>query len=42
VTTLVAAHFRRVLLEVAQAHLEQVGEPTELAAARAEPGWGAA
>jgi len=42
VTTLVAHHFRRVLLEVAQAHLEQVGEPTELAAASAEPGWGAA
>jgi DNA-binding transcriptional MerR regulator len=42
ITTLVAHHFRRVLLEVAQAHLERVGEPTELAAARAEPGWGAA
>jgi DNA-binding transcriptional MerR regulator len=42
ITTLVAAHFRRVLLEVAQAHLEQVGEATELAAATAEPGWGAA
>jgi len=42
ITTLVAHHFRRVLLEVAQAHLEQVGEPTELAAASAEPGWGAA
>ncbi|MFM8302820.1 MAG: MerR family transcriptional regulator [Actinomycetota bacterium] len=42
ITTLVANHFRRVLLEVAQAHLEQVGEPTELAAASAEPGWGAA
>ena len=40
VTTLVANHFRRVLLEVAQAHLEQIGEPTELAAASAEPGWG--
>jgi DNA-binding transcriptional MerR regulator len=42
ITTLVAHHFRQVLLEVAQAHLEQVGEPTELAAASAEPGWGAA
>lgn len=42
ITTLVATHFRRVLLEVAQDHLEQVGEPTELAAASAEPGWGAA
>jgi DNA-binding transcriptional MerR regulator len=42
VTTLVANHFRRVLLEVAQEHLERVGEPTELAAASSEPGWGAA
>jgi hypothetical protein len=42
VTTLVANHFRRVLLEVAQEHLERVGEPTELAAASNEPGWGAA
>ncbi|MBM3660296.1 MAG: MerR family transcriptional regulator [Actinobacteria bacterium] len=42
ITTLVAHHFRRVLLEVAQTHLEQVGEATELAAASAEPGWGAA
>ena len=42
VTTLVANHFRRVLLEVAQEHLEAVGEPTELAAASNEPGWGAA
>jgi DNA-binding transcriptional MerR regulator len=32
VTTLVAHHFRRVLLEVAQEHLESVGEETELAA----------
>jgi DNA-binding transcriptional MerR regulator len=40
VTTLVAHHFRRVLLEVAQEHLESVGEPVELAAARAEPMWG--
>ena len=40
VTTLVAHHFRRVLLEVAQEHLEAVGEPAELAAARAAPMWG--
>ncbi len=39
-TALVAHHFRRVLLEVAQEHLEAVGEPAELAAARAEPTWG--
>ena len=42
VTTLVAHHFRRVLLAVAQEHLESVGEPEEIAAAAAEPGWGAA
>ena len=36
VTTLVAHHFRRVLLEVAQEHLESVGEETELAAVSAE------
>ena len=36
VTTLVAHHFRRVLLEVAQEHLESVGEATELAAVNAE------
>jgi DNA-binding transcriptional MerR regulator len=40
VTTLVANHFRSVLLEVAQEHLEDVGDPEELAAARGEPGWG--
>jgi DNA-binding transcriptional MerR regulator len=40
VTTLVASHFRSVLLEVAQEHLEAVGDPLELAAARDEPGWG--
>lgn len=40
VTTLVEHHFRSVLLEVAQDHLEAVGEPAELDAARAEPGWG--
>ena len=39
VTTLVAHHFRSVLLEIAQEHLEAVGDPTELAAARREPGW---
>jgi DNA-binding transcriptional MerR regulator len=39
VTTLVANHFRSVLLEVAQEHLEAVGDPNELAAARGEPGW---
>ena len=36
ITTLVAHHFRRVLLEVAQEHLESVGEATELAAVSAE------
>jgi DNA-binding transcriptional MerR regulator len=36
VTTLVAHHFRRVLLDVAQEHLEAVGEPAELAAANEE------
>jgi DNA-binding transcriptional MerR regulator len=35
VTTLVAHHFRRVLLEVAQEHLEAVGHETEIAAASA-------
>jgi hypothetical protein len=38
VTALVAHHFRRVLLEVAQEHLEQVGEPAELAAVNEESG----
>jgi DNA-binding transcriptional MerR regulator len=33
ITTLIAHHFRRVLLAVAQEHLERVGEDTELAAA---------
>ena len=33
VTALVAHHFRRVLLEVAQEHLEAVGHETEIAAA---------
>jgi hypothetical protein len=36
VTTLVAHHFRRVLLEVAQEHLESVGEHSELLAVNAE------
>jgi DNA-binding transcriptional MerR regulator len=36
VTSLVAHHFRRVVLEVAQAHLESVGEPAEIAAAALE------
>src|SRR5262249_17825730 len=36
VTALVEHHFRRVLLEVAQQHLESVGEEHELAAATAE------
>lgn len=36
VTDLVAHHFRRVLLEVAQEHLESVGEPAELDAAQLE------
>ncbi len=33
VTEMVAHHFRRILLQVAQEHLEAVGEPTEIAAA---------
>jgi DNA-binding transcriptional MerR regulator len=36
VSTLVAHHFRRVLLEVAQEHIESVGEPAERAAVDAE------
>jgi DNA-binding transcriptional MerR regulator len=40
VTALVEHHFRAVLLEVAQEHLEAVGEQAELDAARAEPTWG--
>lgn len=35
-TTLVSHHFRRVLLEIAQAHLESVGDPAEIAAAKLE------
>ncbi|MEX0663578.1 MAG: MerR family transcriptional regulator [Acidimicrobiia bacterium] len=42
VTSLVAQHFRSVLLEVATEHLESIGGPAELAAARAEPDWGTA
>jgi DNA-binding transcriptional MerR regulator len=38
-TSLVAQHFRTVLLEVAQEHFESVGEPAELAAARGDPDW---
>jgi len=41
-TSLIAQHFRSVLLEVATEHLESVGGPEELAAARAEPEWGTA
>ena len=36
VSELVAHHFRRVLLQVAQEHLEKVGHPAEIAAASAE------
>jgi DNA-binding transcriptional MerR regulator len=36
VTTMVAHHFRRILLQVAQEHLESVGEPSEIAAAQRE------
>ena len=38
VTAMVAHHFRRILLQVAQEHLEAVGEPTEIAAAQKEAG----
>jgi hypothetical protein len=38
ITALVAHHFRRTLLAVAQEHLEQVGEEAELAAVSAEAG----
>lgn len=41
-TALVAQHFRRVLLEVAQEHLEAVGATAELEAARADPEWAGA
>jgi hypothetical protein len=36
VTSLVANHFQRVLLETAQEHIERVGGDVEVAAARAE------
>jgi DNA-binding transcriptional MerR regulator len=36
VTTMVAHHFRRILLQVAQEHLEAVGDASEIAAAQAE------
>jgi DNA-binding transcriptional MerR regulator len=36
---LVSFHFRRILLQVAQEHLESVGEPAEIAAAAADDGW---
>jgi DNA-binding transcriptional MerR regulator len=36
VTALVAHHFRRVLLNTAEEHLQSVGEPVELAAAQVE------
>lgn len=39
VTALVAQHFRGVLLEVAQEHLERVGDDAELAAAASESAW---
>jgi len=36
---LVSFHFRRILLQVAQEHLEAVGDPAEIAAASADDGW---
>jgi DNA-binding transcriptional MerR regulator len=39
VTDLVAHHFRRILLQVAQEHLESVGDRTELEAASADVAW---
>jgi DNA-binding transcriptional MerR regulator len=41
VTGLVAHHFRRILLQVAQEHLESVGDSTELDAASADEAWSA-
>ncbi|HVF13018.1 MAG TPA: MerR family transcriptional regulator [Acidimicrobiales bacterium] len=41
VSDLVAFHFRRILLQVAQEHLEAVGDPAEIAAAAADDGWSA-
>ena len=39
VTALVAHHFRRILLQVAQEHLEAVGDRSELDAAAADEAW---
>ncbi len=39
VSDLVAFHFRRILLQVAQEHLEAVGDAAEIAAAAADDGW---
>ncbi len=36
---LVSFHFRRILLQVAQEHLEAVGDPAEIAAAAGDDGW---
>ena len=41
VTALVAHHFRRILLQVAQEHLESVGDQRELDAASADRAWSA-
>jgi DNA-binding transcriptional MerR regulator len=41
VTALVAHHFGRILLQVAQEHLEAVGEERELEAASADEAWSA-
>ena len=41
VTALVAHHFGRILLQVAQEHLESVGDERELEAAAAEQAWSA-
>lgn len=41
VTALVAHHFRRILLQVAQEHLESVGDRSELDAAAADEAWSA-
>lgn len=41
VTALVGHHFRRILLQVAQEHLESVGNSSELVAAAADGAWSA-
>ena len=41
VAGLVAHHFQRILLHVAQEHLEAVGDPSELDAASADEAWSA-